>query len=317
MHDPRAEPKPDILLFHELPKGCEQELERSYRVHRIYAESDPQRSLKEVGRLAKGCVSWRLDAAMLDEMPNLEIACKFGVGLNHIDLNEARRRKVRVTNTPNVVNDAVAELAIGMMIALSRRLIPADRHIRDGKWPAGSFPPQRQLVGKTAGILGLGRLGKEIAARCQAMRMRVIYCGRNEQFDTPFLYYKDPVEMAREADWLIVAVPSTPDTTKLVSRRVLEALGAEGHVVNISRGACIDEAAMIEMLSEGKLAGAALDVFTNEPDVPEALRKLDNVVLSPHQGVYTDETLASMGRLLIANLEAHFSGRPLPTVPVT
>jgi lactate dehydrogenase-like 2-hydroxyacid dehydrogenase len=210
-----------------------------------------------------------------------------------------------------VLNDAVAELTIGLMIALARRIPHADAFVRQGKWPKGSFPLLSELNGKTVGILGLGRIGREIASRAQAMKMRVIYHGRRRQPDEPFVYYSNLTDMARDADWLVVIAPGGKGTEKIVSRQVLEALGPEGYIVNMARGTLIDEAAMVELLQAKKLGGAALDVFENEPHVPEALFALDNVVLSPHQGSATAQTRDKMGALVVANLDAHFAGEPL------
>ncbi len=210
-----------------------------------------------------------------------------------------------------MLNDAVAEITIGLMIALARRLPQADRYVRQGKWPQGSFPFQVELNGKTVGILGLGRIGKEIALRAQAMKMRVVYHGRRRQPDEPFVYYADLAEMARDVDWLVLIAPGGKGTDRIVSRQVLEALGPEGYLVNMARGTLVDEAAMVELLQNGKLGGAALDVFEKEPQVPEAMFALDNVVLSPHQGSATLQTRNKMGALVVANLEAWFAGDPL------
>jgi lactate dehydrogenase-like 2-hydroxyacid dehydrogenase len=197
------------------------------------------------------------------------------------------------------------------MIALARRIPGADRFVREGKWPAGGYPLQRELTGKTVGILGLGRIGREIAMRAQAMKMRVVYNGRHRQPREPYVYYDDLTAMARDADWLVVIAPGGKATEGIVSRQVLEALGPEGFLVNLGRGTLIDEPAMVEMLKSGALGGAALDVFADEPNVPEALFGLDNVVLSPHQGSATAETRDLMGQLLVDNLKAHFAGEPL------
>ncbi len=183
--------------------------------------------------------------------------------------------------------------------------------MREGKWVKGGFPLQRELNGKTLGIFGLGRIGKEIAVRAQAMRMRVVYFGRHQQADEPFVYYDSLVEMARACDWLLAIAPGGRATERIVSREVLEALGPEGFFVNMGRGSLVDEPAMVEMLQSGALGGAALDVFADEPRVPEALFGLDNVVLSPHQGSATHQTRDRMGQMVVDNLVAHFNGDPL------
>ena len=177
----------------------------------------------------------------------------------------------------------------------------------------GLHPLTSELNGKTVGIIGLGRIGKEIAVRCQSMRMRVVYHGRTEQANQPYPYYADPVEMARDVDWLVVIAPGTPQTKGIVSRKVLEALGPEGRLVNVARGSLVDQEALVEILAAKGIAGAALDVFADEPNVPEELFAMDHVVLSPHQGSATTQTRHAMGDLVVRNLTAHFEGRPLIT----
>jgi len=252
----------------------------------------------------------------MDRLPKLEIIANFGVGYDTIDTKAAKQRNIRVTNTPNVLNDAVAELTLGLMIGLARRIPQADQFVRQGKWTRSGYHLLGELNGKTVGILGLGRIGKEIALRCQAMKMRVVYHGRRRQADEPYIYYDKLVDMARDADWLVLIAPGGKGTDKIVSREVLEALGPEGFIVNMARGTLIDEPAMVELLQSGKLGGAALDVFEKEPQVPEALFGLDNVVLSPHQGSATHQTRNKMGDLVVANLEAQFAGEPLPSAVV-
>nr|WP_328765873.1 NAD(P)-dependent oxidoreductase [Devosia aurantiaca] len=183
--------------------------------------------------------------------------------------------------------------------------------MRAGKWPNADFGLFSELTGKTVGILGLGRIGKEIATRAQAMKMRVVYHGRSEQKSVPYIFYDDLADMARDSDWLVVIAPGGKGTEGIVSRQVLEALGPEGRIVNVARGTLIDEPAMVDLLQSGGLGGAALDVFADEPKVPEALFALENVVLSPHQGSATHQTRDAMGALLVANLDRHFAGEPL------
>ncbi|MDP3316028.1 MAG: 2-hydroxyacid dehydrogenase, partial [Devosia sp.] len=235
----------------------------------------------------------------------------FGVGYDTIDTRGAKARGIRVTNTPNVLNDAMAEITVGLMIALARKIPQTDRFVRDGKWLKGGYPLQVELNARTVGILGLGRIGKEIAVRLQAMKMRVVYHGRNRQPDEPYIYYDNLADMARDVDWLVLIAPGGKATDKIVNRQVLEALGPEGYLVNMGRGTLVDEPVLVEMLQQGKLGGAALDVFEAEPKVPEALFALDNVVLSPHMGSATHQTRNKMGDLVVANLAAHFAGEPL------
>ncbi|MHB1109297.1 MAG: 2-hydroxyacid dehydrogenase [Devosia sp.] len=301
----------EILQTHKLLASCEQALAERYAVHKLHEAPDRDALIADLAQRVRGIAGGNVDAALMDRLPKLEIIANFGVGYDSIDTRAARARNVRVTNTPNVLNDAMAEITMGLMIALARRIPQADQFVRQSKWLSGSFPLQSELNGKTVGILGLGRIGKEIAGRCQAMRMRVIYHGRHRQELEPFVYYSSLVDMARDSDWLVLVAPGGRSTEKIVSREVLEALGPEGRIVNMGRGTLVDEAAMVEMLISGKLGGAALDVFENEPQVPEALFGLDNVVLSPHQGSATHQTRQQMGALVVRNLEAHFAGEPL------
>ncbi|MEO1276951.1 MAG: 2-hydroxyacid dehydrogenase, partial [Pseudomonadota bacterium] len=219
-----------------------------------------------------------------------------------------------VSNTPDVLNDAMAEITLGLIVALCRRIPQADAYVRAGRWASeGGFGLTGELTGKRLGILGLGRIGKEIARRAQAFKMEVVYHGRSRQADQPFPYYASLEEMARDVDWLVVIAPGTAETKGIVSRQVLEALGPEGHLVNVARGGLVDQEALVEMLASKAIAGAALDVFADEPQVPEALWSLDNVVLSPHQGSATTKTRTAMGDLVVRNLAAHFAGDPLLT----
>ena len=303
----------DILQTHKLLASCEEALAAKYTVHKLHEAPDKDALLASIKDSVRAIAGGAVDGALMDKLPKLEVISNFGVGYDSIDTAAAKQRNIRVTNTPNVLNDAMAEITIGLMIALARRLPQADQYVRAGKWPGGTFPLQVELNGKTVGILGLGRIGKEIAVRCQAMRMRVVYHGRRKQPDEPYVYYDNLADMARDIDWLVVIAPGGKGTDKIVSREVLEALGPQGYIVNMARGSLIDEPAMVEMLQTGKLGGAALDVFEKEPQVPEALFALDNVVLSPHQGSATHQTRNKMGALVVANLDAHFAGEPLLT----
>ena len=306
----------EILQTYPLLASCEQALARRYTVHKLHEVADKDAWLAEHGARIRGHAGAGVQADLMDRLPNLEIIAGFGVGYDSIDTAAARARNIRVTNTPDVLNDAVAELAIGLMIALARRIPQADRFVREGRWTAGNYGLFSELTGKTVGILGLGRIGKEIAQRAQAMKMRVVYFGRRRQPNVPYVYYDDLEHMARDSDWLVLVAPGGKDTEGIVSRRVLEALGPEGRLVNVARGTLVDEPALVELLAGGGLGGAALDVFVDEPRVPEALLGLDNVVLSPHQGSATRQTRDAMGALLVANLDAHFAGEPLPSAVV-
>lgn len=300
-----------ILQTHKLLQSCEEALAARFTVHKLHEAADKDALIARIAPDIRAIAGGNVGPELMDKLPKLEIIANFGVGYDSIDTAAARARNIRVTNTPNVLNDAMAELTLGLMIALARRIPQTDQFVRQGKWPAGNFPLLSELNGKTVGILGLGRIGKEIAIRCQAMKMRVVYHGRRRQADEPYIYYSDLADMARDSDWLVIIAPGGKSTEGIVSRQVLDALGPEGYLVNMARGSLVDEPALLEMLQNNKLAGAALDVFAKEPHVPEGLFALDNVVLSPHQGSATHQTRNKMGALVVDNLEAHFAGEPL------
>ena len=286
-----------------------------FKLHKLWETDDPEAWLAEHGSKVRGVATFSgADAGLIGACPKLEIISSFGVGYDAVDIEAAKARDIRVCNTPDVLNDAVAEMAFALMISLCRKVVQTDVYVRAGRWAAeGNYTFTSELTGATVGVVGLGRIGKEFAARCQAFKMRVVYHGRNEQAYQPYVYYADLEEMARHCDWLVCIAPGGAATRGMVSRKVLEALGPDGCFVSIGRGTSVDEPAMVELLQSGGLGGAALDVFEKEPTVPEALFALDNVVLSPHQGSATHKTRWAMGDLVVRNLIAHFQGEPLLT----
>ncbi len=301
----------EILQTAKLLDSCEAALAERYTVHKLHLQADPAAYLAEIAPRIRAHAGSGVKGDLIAKLPNLEIIASFGVGVDNIDLAAAKAANISVTNTPDVLNDAVAELTIGLMISLARRIPQGDRFVRDGKWLNGGFGLFSELTGKTVGILGLGRIGKEIATRAQAMKMRVVYTGRKRQPSEPHIFYDNLTDMARDCDWLVIIAPGGKSTDGIVSREVLEALGPNGMLVNVARGTLIDEAAMLDLLQSGGLGGAALDVFENEPQVPAGFLALDNVLLSPPHGSATTQTRDAMGALLVANLDAHFAGEPL------
>ena len=306
----------DLLQTQKLLDTCEAGLAERYTVHKLHEASDREAMLAEVGPRIRAIAGGNVDAALMDRLPKLEIIANMGVGYDTIDTAAAKARNIRVTNTPDVLNDAVAEIAIALMMALSRQVPQADRFVREGRWEQGQYPFTTELRGKTVGFLGLGRIGKEIAARAQALKMRIVYHGRHRQQTEPHVFYDNLEDMARDSDWLVIVAPGSASTRGIVSRRVLEALGPQGRLVNVARGSLVDEEAMIELLESGGLGGAGLDVFADEPRVPERLRRLENVVLTPHYASATRTTRDAMGALVLKNLEAWFAGDPLPSAVV-
>ena len=253
------------------------------------------------------------DAQLASSLPDLRVVSSLGVGLDKFDLPALTERGIVVGYTPEVLNDAVADLAFALLLALSRRIVAADGFVRRGDWPSKQFPIATQVAGKKLGILGLGRIGSVVARRASGFDMEVRYHNRSPVADSPFVHEPTASGLAAWGDFLVIVTAGGPQTRHLVSREVLDALGPQGYLINVSRGPVVDEAALIEYLQQKRIAGAGLDVFEKEPQVPEALRQLDNVVLSPHIGSQTEETRAAMAQLVIDNLEAYFAGQALPS----
>ncbi len=249
---------------------------------------------------------------LVDHLAALQIVAISGVGFDAVNLDQARARGIRVTNTPDVLNDDVADLAIAMMLNVYRRLPEADRFVRAGEWARASMKLARRASGLRYGIVGLGRIGHAIARRVAGFGGTIAYTGPNRK-DVAHTFHAGLVDLAAASDVLFLALPASSNTRRVIDRAVLDALGPDGVLVNIARGAVVDEDALVAALVEGRLGGAGLDVFEREPHVPEALWTLPNVVLAPHVGSATDETRSAMGQLMLDNLAAHFAGGPLPT----
>jgi hydroxypyruvate reductase len=255
-----------------------------------------------------------MSAAMMDALPDLEMVAVHAVGYDKVDLAHAATRGIRVTNTPDVLTEDVADLAIGLMLAVGRRIPAHDAYVRAGRWAREGYPPLTHTVsGRRIGILGLGRIGHAIALRAAPFAGDLAYFSRQPKADTPWRHVGDPVALAAQVDVLIVAVAGGPDTAGLVDKAVIEALGADGTLINIARGSVVDQPALISALQDGRLGAAGLDVFADEPHVPDALIALENVVLLPHQGSATEETRRAMAQLVLDNLAAFFAGKPLLT----
>lgn len=258
-----------------------------------------------------------VDAQLMGRLPNLGAIVHFGVGYDGTDIDAARSRRIGVSNTPDVLTDCVADLAVGLLIDTLRKVSFSDRFVRTGRWAThGDMPLTTQVTEKRVGIIGLGRIGSAIADRLSGFRCPISYHNRNEITDSRYAYASSAQSLAGGVDILIVATSGGPESRHLVDREVLAALGPQGYLVNVARGSVVDEEAMVEMLSNGQLAGAGLDVFAHEPTVPDALRRLDNVVLLPHVGSATVETRAAMEALTLANLEQFLADGTL-TTPVT
>lgn len=254
------------------------------------------------------------DGALIARLPALRAICSWGVGYETIDVGAAAARGVEVSNTPDVLDDCVADLAWGLLLATARRIVVADRYVRDGRWTElGGFPLSTRVSGKRLGVLGLGRIGRAIARRGCGFDIDVRYHGRAAKADIPYRYEPSLTELARWADILIVACQGGPETRHLVDAPVLEALGPSGILINIARGSVVDQDALIRALAAGLVGGAGLDVLEGEPGAPEALRASERVVLTPHVGSATSDTRTAMERLVVDNVRAALGGRPLLT----
>ncbi|MEN3791604.1 2-hydroxyacid dehydrogenase [Fulvimarina sp. MAC3] len=255
------------------------------------------------------------DGALMDEFPNLGLIANYGVGYDAINVDAASARNIKVTNTPDVLSDDVADHAVAMLLAHLRSVPHADRHVRSGAWDRKeAFPLQRKMSGQKIGIVGLGRIGREIADRFAAFKMEIHYWSRNSK-DVPsgWTYHDNALDLMRAVDFAVIALVGGSETEDFVSKDMIEALGPRGVLVNISRGSTIDEDAMIEALQDGRLGGACLDVFRNEPHADKRLYELENVVLQPHHASATVETRADMGKLQRDNIKAFLAGKPLLT----
>jgi lactate dehydrogenase-like 2-hydroxyacid dehydrogenase len=305
--------KPEILAISALPDDVEMQLDAAFTAHRFAPPLDKVdwSALSRVRAILTGGGTGA-PKAWIERLPALEIVAVNGVGTDKIDLADAKTRGLRVTNTPDLVTADVADLAIGLLVDLSRRMTWSDRFVREGRWKKGSDAPlARSLSGLRVGVLGLGNIGMAIARRCEPMVASIAYHNRKPREGAPYRYVETLEALAAASDVLFVAAVGS--ALGLVSARVIDALGPKGMLINISRGGVIDEEAMVAALVGGKLGGAALDVFAQEPNVPAALLALENVVLLPHIGTATVETRRAMGQLALDNLKAHFAGKPLLT----
>lgn len=311
---PRAD-RPQVLTVAKLSPLLTAQLQAAFVVHERLHETDPAAFEKVAPRIRAIAASGesQVGAELMARLPALEIISVMGVGYDGIAVAAAKARGIVVTHTPDVLNDDVADLALALMLASARRLLAADDHVRSAKWAAGPLPLARKMSGARLGLVGIGRIGQAIARRAAAFDMTIAYTARSARPALPWRYFPSAEALAAASDYLVVITPGGAGTRKLIDAKVLAALGAKGVLVNVARGSVVDEAALIDALERGVIAGAGLDVFETEPNVPERLRRLANVVLTPHIGSATDQTRQAMADLAFANLQAHFAGRPLPT----
>ena len=309
-----------LLALGVLPPVEMAVLEDHFEVIRLRRNEEPEAVLQERRMDISAILAspWTpVRRHLIEALPNLEIIAHFGVGYDSIDIEACIERKIQVTNTPDVVTDDTADIGMGLILACARKIVESDVFIRVGNWRSGHTPMGTSLKGKTLGILGLGQVGRALARRAEAFEMSVIYHNRRPvtgpDNGIEYPYAESLTDLARDADFLALCVPGNDDTRHMVSADILEQLGEKGYLINIARGSVINEADLVEALLNKKIAGAGLDVFEHEPNVPEALLAMDNVVLLPHMGAATHETRSVMGEVVIANLLAYFSGKELVT----
>jgi lactate dehydrogenase-like 2-hydroxyacid dehydrogenase len=306
--------KPAVLLVSRLPESLVGRLRERFDCH-LLPDLDAA-ALAALAPSLRGMVATGESVVareLLDRLPALEIISVLGVGYDGIDMAAARERKVVVAHTPGVSTDDIADFAMALLLAATRQLVGADRFVRSGGWTTGRFPMTRRVSGARLGIVGLGRIGRAVATRAQAFGMSIAYTGRAPKADVPYLWCSDARTLAARVDYLVVCASGGAATRGLVDADVLAALGPTGVLVNIARGAIVDEDALIKALRDRTILAAGLDVFCHEPQVPEALLALDNVVLTPHMASTTGATVQAMFDLTFDNLAAHFDGLPVPT----
>lgn len=309
--------RPDVLCLYPLRPDHQAELERTYRVHRFDLSADRPAMLGEAGPLCESIVTnghAGLDRATVERLPRLKLVACSSAGFETIDTDALRERGIVLTNTSVALLDDVADMAILLMLAAWRRLVPADRYVRSGDWGRkGMFPLQRSLRARRLGIVGMGTIGQAIARRAEPMGLEIAFTARSPKPRLPWRFEPSLLGLAEASDILIVIIAGGEGTRGLVSAEVIEALGPQGCLVNVSRGSVVDEPALIAALRDGRLGSAGLDVFASEPDCDPAFAALDNVVLHPHHASGTIETRDAMAQLVLDNLAAHYQGRPLLT----
>jgi lactate dehydrogenase-like 2-hydroxyacid dehydrogenase len=313
--------KPDVLLIGQKKPVMVKGLEGKVTLHYLVDAKDQDAFIKfiadKVRAIAIAYTANKLDAAFMQKLPKLEQISSFGVGYDHIDAKWAGEHGIVVTNTPEVLNEEVADTALGLLLSTVREFPQADRYLRAGKWVSqGHYPlTKATLRNRTVGMVGMGRIGKAIAKRLEAFGVPVVYHSRNPQGGVKYKYYPKLIDMARDVDTLMVIVPGGAATANMINADVLNALGANGIIINMARGSVVDEQALIAALKNRTIYSAGLDVFAKEPHVPKELMEMDHIVMFPHLGSSTEVTRAAMDQLVVDNILAWLSGKP-PLTPV-
>jgi lactate dehydrogenase-like 2-hydroxyacid dehydrogenase len=312
--------KPDVLLVGNKKPVIVGGLEGNVTLHKLIDAADKEAFLKpladKVRAIAVAYTSERIGPEFMQRFPKLEQISSFGVGYDHIDAKWAGAHGIVVTNTPDVLNEEVADTALGLLLCTVREFPQADRYLRAGKWLEKGYPlTKATLRDRTVGMVGMGRIGKAIARRLEAFGVPVVYHSRNPQAGVSYKYYPNLIDMARDVDTLMVIVPGGPSTQNMINAEVLKALGPRGILINMARGSVVDEPALIQALKDRSIYSAGLDVFAKEPQVPKELIEMDHVVLLPHLGSASEATRAAMDRLVVDNILAWAAVTPVPETP--
>jgi lactate dehydrogenase-like 2-hydroxyacid dehydrogenase len=316
-----ATPKPDLILTGPMMPLIEEQADQLFAVHRLAKAKDRNALIAEIAPRIRAIATaghFPVDAALMQKLPKLEIVANFGVGYDSVDVKWAGAHGIVVTNTPDVLNEEVADTTLALLLQTVRQLPQAERYLRAGKWLEKPFPLSHTLRDRTVGMVGMGRIGKAIARRIESFGVPIVYHSRKPATGVSYKHYPDLVVMARDVDVLIVIVPGGAGTKNMINAEVLKALGPNGILVNVARGSVVDEPALIEALKSKTILSAGLDVFAEEPRVPQALIEMDHVVLLPHVGSGSHYTRRAMGQLLVDNLASWAKGAgPLTPVPET
>ncbi len=312
--------KIDIITHGPAKPIVENGFSDQFVLHHYETTHDLERVPPDVAARARGMAitynTVRGDAKALSRFPKLEIVAAFGVGYDHVDANFAREHNIMVTNTPDVLTEEVADITMGLLICTLREFIKADRYLRSGLWTTQQYPLSvGSLRDRKVGIVGMGRIGQAIARRIEACKVPVVYHSRNPAKGVSYKHYGDLIAMAKDVDTLIAIVPGGPGTAKMINADVMKALGPRGVIINVARGTVVDEQALVAALKSGTILAAGLDVFEKEPNVPDELKSMQNVVLLPHIGSASVVTRNAMDQLVVDNLKAWFAGKP-PLTPV-
>ncbi len=308
--------KPEILMMGPYPTWDVEDLESNYTVHKLWEAPDQAAFLRQVGGNIRAIATRGeigASAELMTALPRLEIVSCYGVGTDAIDLSHAKANGIRVTNTPNVLTADVADIGVGLLLAVARQIPQADKYVRDGRWRTANMRLVTRVHGKKVGIVGMGRIGVEVAKRLAAFDCPIAYFDIAQRDDLPYTFVPDLTALAEQSEFLIVTLAGGASTQKIINADVLQALGRDGILINISRGSTVDEAALLDALEHNIIKGAGLDVFWNEPNIDERFLTLENVVVQPHHASGTVETRQAMGKLVRDNLAAHFARQPLLT----